>query len=106
MGSVFAVPTAHADDEDDLFDWAGRQDRQVVAITGHTPNSLWATDIRSDAVLLLGSEGDGLPDEVADRCAAQVSIPMVGTAESLNLATATSVVLYELMRRRHEQQGP
>ena len=104
MGSVFAVPTVNATGEDELFDWAGRRSRQVVAITGHTPNSLWTTEIPSDAVLLLGSEGDGLPDHIARRCTTQVSIPMVGTAESLNLATATSVALYDLMRRRIEQQ--
>jgi TrmH family RNA methyltransferase len=100
MGSVFAVPMAHASDVEEMFDWAAQQHRAVVAVTGHTARSLWSADLPADAVLLLGSEGDGLPDDVAARCAAQVAIPMVGTAESLNLATAASVILYEMVRRR------
>jgi len=101
MGSVFAVPTAHTGDTEALFAWAGRHARPVVAVTGHARNTLWRTELPPEGVLLLGSEGDGLPDHVAERCEHQVSIPMVGTAESLNLATAASVMLYEMMRRRN-----
>jgi TrmH family RNA methyltransferase len=51
-------------------------------------------------VLLLGSEGAGVPQDLVDRCDDAVAIPMQGTAESLNLATAAAVLLYELKRRR------
>ena len=101
MGSVFAVPLAHAGDIEEFFTWADRHRRPVVAVTGRADVGLWAAELPPGAALLLGSEGDGLPDEVAGRCGGRVSIPMVGTAESLNLATAASVALYELMRRRH-----
>lgn len=100
MGSLFAVPTAHTDHVDELFDWAADRRRPVVAVTGHTDLSLWQADLADDCVLLLGSEGDGLPDEVAGRCDSAVAIPMQGTAESLNLAIAASLALFELKRRR------
>jgi len=48
--------------------------------------------------LLLGAEGTGLPGEVLARGDLQVRIPMVGTAESLNLAVAAGLLLYEAQR--------
>jgi TrmH family RNA methyltransferase len=47
----------------------------------------------------MGSEGEGLPETVLAQADAAIRIPMVGTAESLNLAVATGVMLYEV--RRH-----
>ncbi len=101
MGSIFHVPLAHAATVDELFDWSAKAGRPVVAVTGHTDRVLWDTELADDCVLLLGSEGDGLADATAARCDTQVMIPMGGTAESLNLAIAGSLVLYELRRRRH-----
>lgn len=100
MGSLFAVPLAHASTADEVLEWADAAGRAVVAVTGHTDHTLWESPLDVDPVLLFGSEGDGLPDDVAARCHQQVSIPMQGTAESLNLAIAASVALYELKRRR------
>jgi TrmH family RNA methyltransferase len=100
MGSLFAVPLAAAESEDALFDWAAAAGRPVVAITGNTTDTLWGATVPAHAVLLMGSEGDGLPDDLVRRCQAALSIPMQGSAESLNLATATSIALFELSRRR------
>lgn len=100
MGSVFAVPMAEIDSPEALFDWADAQGRRIVAITGGAEHGLWTAAVEPDAVLLFGSEGAGLPDEIAARCADRLAIPMEGTAESLNLATAVSVTLFELKRRR------
>lgn len=100
MGSLFAVPVAHAADADALLTWAGTHDRPVYAVTGSGRRDHWDADYPPGTVLLLGSEGPGLPDDLAARCDDSVRIPMTGTAESLNLATAASVILYELARHR------
>lgn len=105
MGSLFALPTAHVDGEDELFTWASQAGRPVVAITGNTDATLWGADLAADSVLLFGSEGDGLPAEAAARADAALAIPMQGTAESLNLATATSVTLFEMSRRRARREN-
>jgi RNA methyltransferase, TrmH family len=47
--------------------------------------------------LCIGSEGEGLPPAIDDACTERVSIPMKGSAESLNAAVATSVLLFEAM---------
>ena len=49
--------------------------------------------------VLLGAEREGLPDEVLAACDAVAAIPMPGDAESLNVAAAGAIVLYELSRR-------
>jgi TrmH family RNA methyltransferase len=100
MGSVFAVPFCAAPDPAELFDWAHRERRPVLAVTGSAAASLWDGPADGRAVLLLGSEGAGLPADLVDRCDDAVAIPMQGTAESLNLATAAAVLLYEFKRRR------
>jgi tRNA G18 (ribose-2'-O)-methylase SpoU len=49
--------------------------------------------------LLLGSEGTGLPADLLEAADLRVAIPMTGTAESLNLAVAAGILLYEVRRR-------
>lgn len=105
MGSLFAVPLAACPDMTTLADWAASDGRRTVAVTGRTERSLWTAAVDPGAVLIFGSEGDGLPDEIAEACDAAVMIPMQGTAESLNLATATSVTVFELARRRETEQA-
>jgi len=100
MGSLFSVPIAALDGADALFEWAAVVGRPVVAITGGAAGTLWRAPIPSTSVLLFGSEGDGLPGEVASMCEAALAIPMQGSAESLNLATAVSIALFEMSRRR------
>lgn len=105
MGSLFAVPVCAVRKADELFSWAAGQHRPVLAVTGSAAESLWNSPLDGGSVLLLGSEGAGLPAEMVDRCDGAVAIPMQGTAESLNLATAAAVLLYELKRRRDNAGG-
>ncbi len=49
--------------------------------------------------VLLGSEAEGLPRHLLDAAGLRVRIPMTGTAESLNLAVAAGVLLYEVRRQ-------
>jgi tRNA G18 (ribose-2'-O)-methylase SpoU len=75
---------------------------QWVAVVELTAASVSpkAMQPRFPAVLVLGSESSGVSEEVL-ACADQaVAIPMLGMANSLNVATASAIALYELMRRR------
>lgn len=98
MGSLFAVPVTHAGTAGEFLDWAGGHRIQVLATSGRAGADLWHTSYRPPLALLFGSEGDGLPGDLLDRATASVRIPMTGTAESLNLAVAASVLLYEAKR--------
>jgi len=50
--------------------------------------------------LVIGSEGSGIPPEIAARCDARITIPCPGPVESLNAAVAASILLYEASRQR------
>jgi RNA methyltransferase, TrmH family len=89
MGAVFRVPTSAFDEP------PGR--RVALVPRGGVP--LPELELDGDVVFVLGAEREGLPDDVLARCDAQASIPQGGDAESLNVAMAGSIALYEAARR-------
>jgi RNA methyltransferase, TrmH family len=88
MGSLFRVPVSDFDEP------AGK--RVALVPSGGIP--LPELDSGGDVVLVLGAERDGLPAEVLERCDERVSIPQPGGGESLNVALAGAIALYELAR--------
>jgi TrmH family RNA methyltransferase len=58
-------------------------------------------DLTGPAAILLGGEGAGLPREVVADARARLTIPMEAPVESLNVAIAASLILYEAARQRH-----
>jgi RNA methyltransferase, TrmH family len=100
MGSLFGIAVAHAPDAGTFFEWARDRAVATVATSGYADQEHWDVDYRAPLAILLGNEGDGLPEEVLARADLRIRIPMVGTAESLNLAVAAGVMLYEARRRQ------
>lgn len=99
MGSVFAVPVSRASVEEFL---AWQKGAGVEVVATHLAGSVDYRTVdygRKPAVLLMGNEQSGLPEELAARADVRVRIPQQGRADSLNLAVATAVMLYEA--RRH-----
>jgi TrmH family RNA methyltransferase len=105
MGSLFAVDVAHVQEADDFFAWAGAQGVQVITTSGRANAEHWSTGYPTPLAVLLGSEGDGLPPDLLARGDRSVRIPMVGTAESLNLSVAAAVMLYEVRRHGVDRPG-
>ena len=103
MGAIFSVPVARAADSDEFFAWAARHDLAVVTTSARAEKSVWEARYPDPLVVMMGSEGPGLADADLRRGSIGVSIPMTGTAESLNLAVATGVVLFEVVRQRRER---
>jgi RNA methyltransferase, TrmH family len=77
-----------------------QQGVQVISTTSHTEASYWDVDLRSPTLILLGNEGAGLSADLAGLADLQVKIPMSATVESLNVATAAALMLYEVRRQR------
>lgn len=88
-GAIFRVP---------LVPWAARPGRQV-ALDARGPASLDDVDLTLPVTIVLGAERTGLPDDLVEACDAVASIAMPGDAESLNVAAAGAIALYELSRR-------
>jgi RNA methyltransferase, TrmH family len=99
MGALFSVPVATAPSADEFLAWAVARRACVAATSARASVSCWDATWRLPLVLLLGSEGTGLPDDLLSAADLQVAIPMTGTAESLNLAVAAGILLYEVRRR-------
>jgi len=89
MGATWRVPVSE-------FDEPGGTRVALVPRNG-TPLRELSTD--GDVVLVLGAEREGLPEEVLARCDMQASIPQPGEAESLNVAVAGAIALYEWRRQ-------
>ena len=99
MGSIFAVPIVHAGLEDFLR-WRRKADIRLVGTHLAGAVDYRTIDYRSKPVMLvMGNEQAGLPDELAAACDDLALIPQAGRADSLNLAVASGVMLFEA--RRH-----
>jgi RNA methyltransferase, TrmH family len=105
MGALFTVPVAAAPTPAQFLAWTAANGVTVVGTSGQAGVACWDADLRPPLALLLGSEGSGLPDELLAAADLSVAIPMTGTAESLNLAVAAGILLYELPRRRWPAAG-
>ena len=100
MGSALRLPVvAGMRTEAALASMTQAGVRTVAAISrgGEDPDTI---DWRGKIALVLGGEGAGLTDDVVARCDARVSIPMVTTVESLNVATAAAILVYAARRSR------
>lgn len=89
----------------DQFMWWADRNRNltIVGAADRAPENYRSADYGARTVLLMGSERDGLDSEQQMLCNRMVSIPMRGRADSLNLAIATSILLYEVLAQ-HESQ--
>jgi TrmH family RNA methyltransferase len=103
MGAIFAQKIVRAT----LDEFARRLHAQKVALIGTSDAA--QQDYHQYAypervVVLMGSERQGLSRAALQLCDAVVSIPMLGKSDSLNLAVATGVVLYEMLNQRREKR--
>lgn len=96
MGAHFALRLMEGLDE------AGLAALQVplVATSSHASREVSQVPLPSPCAWVLGHEGQGVSDAVLTRCALQVRIPQPGGEESLNVAAAAAVCLYESARQR------
>ena len=89
MGSIFRVPLSSFDESPGT--------RIALVPDGGVP--LPELQVDGDVVLVLGAEREGLPPEVLARCDERATVPQPGGGDSLNVAMAGAIALYELARR-------
>lgn len=85
--------------------WTIAQDRRLVLLTTKASTSVYETDYATNDILMVGRESAGVPNEVADLCAAKVRIPMRAELRSINVAISAAVVLAEAMRQTGQFKG-
>jgi TrmH family RNA methyltransferase len=99
MGSIFNVPLARVSEER-FLEWAKTWRGDIVGTHLDAREDFRAVRYRTPALLVMGSEGPGLSPAIAQACSRLVKIPIAGRLDSLNLAVATALVLYEMRRER------
>jgi TrmH family RNA methyltransferase len=100
MGSTFRLPIATGQSLDAAVSRARATGLRVIATTARDGTPLPACDLRRGCAILLGGEGSGLPAAIVEEADERVTIPMQAPVESLNVAIAAALVLYEAARQR------
>ncbi len=95
MGAHFGMHLVEQLQDDQLADLKV----PLVATSSHAENALHQVDLPSPCAWVMGHEGQGVSAELLARCALTVRIPQPGGEESLNVAAASAVCLYESLRR-------
>jgi len=98
-GTVFSVPVASAG-TDETIRWLDRRDVPIVAATPDADLLLTDVDLTGAVAVAVGSEHAGLSARLLSATRVRVRIPMFGRADSLNVATAAAIALYEVVRQR------
>jgi TrmH family RNA methyltransferase len=73
---------------------------RLICTSGHARKSLYQADLRGPLAWVFGNEGSGVSPALSAAAAVQVRIPMPGKAESLNVAAAAAICLFEQVRQR------
>jgi TrmH family RNA methyltransferase len=100
MGSAFRLPIWFGPTYDDALSWCDERGIQTICADVDASLGYGDVDWRSSSALILGPESEGLSSTEIAKSNKAVKIPMQGQAESLNVAVAAGVLLYEAARQR------
>lgn len=104
LGTRFTVPVAEAP-TGEVIAWLRERSIRTVAATPDGATVYTSIPLTGPVAIVTGSEAEGLSDEWLAAADATVAIPMRGVADSLNLATSTALLLYEVVRQRGAVTG-
>jgi TrmH family RNA methyltransferase len=101
-GSLFHLPVARAPDTAQALEALRSRGCRVYAMDAGGESDLYELDLTRPTTFVFGNEAWGLPPEIASLADATVRVPIRGRAESLNLAAAATVCLFEWARQLRE----
>ena len=105
MGSFFEIPVIKMESHKEVLEYANELknkyfDLQIIGTTAKTEQTIHDVDFKKPTILLIGNETSGLSFSYKDMSNTLCKIPMTGSASSLNIACATTVLLSEINRQR------
>ena len=101
MGSAFRLPTAIVRTPLQALKRAHRVNLRCIASVPRTGQPPDAINWKPRTIVFVGGEGSGLSDELISECDEAVTVPMQAPVESLNVAVAGALLVYEARRQRH-----
>lgn len=99
-GEWFRLPIAASPNLVDVVAQYQSQGIQAIATLPQADKNYWEVDLTKPSLLVLGNEGAGLSERLASMADEQVKIPLSAEVESLNVAIAAALLLYEAQRQR------
>lgn len=99
VGTLFTQPVIDVSTEE-IFNWLKLREIQIIASSPDAKVNYTTVDYKKPTAFLVGCEQYGLNRFWLENANVQVSLPMLGKADSLNAATSTTVLLYEALRQR------
>lgn len=98
-GALNKIPVCKSDNlKDDLF-YLQQSGFRIVGCTEKTSVPMYEVNLRGSIAIVMGSEEDGISNDILKMCDVKGKIPMSGTISSLNVGVATGMVLYERTRQ-------
>ena len=103
MGAIFSAKIITTSSDDFLL-WNAKTEIQLVGTSDKAGLDFRDSRYQADMILLMGSEQKGLNSALMNACSSMVSIPMLGKSDSLNLAVATGIILYEITSQLEDEK--
>lgn len=100
MGALYRMPFLYVDDLKETIHTLKEQNIKSYAAHLDGKNTYDKEDYRQGTAFLIGNEGNGLREEIAQCADTWIRIPMCGQVESLNAAVAATVLMFEVSRQR------
>jgi len=103
-GSLFTLPIAYADTET-VIRWLREKAIGLSVTDAKAPVAIHQADLTYPLAFVFGNEAHGVSDTLRKAATVLISIPILGRAESLNVAAAAAICLYEAVRQRRAAAG-
>ena len=101
MGAIFTLDISLCE-RDEFIAFSKQFKGTVIGTALQSSKDYRSADWRAPCIILMGNEQSGLPEKLRDACDQLIKMPMRGRSDSLNLAVATGISLYEFLRNQSE----
>lgn len=100
MGSLFHLPVVQEVSAEEALTWCYGHGYEPAATAMTGASNLYKTDLSRKMAFILGNEANGVSEELQAAAETRLFIPMAGLAESMNVAMAAGIILFEGLRQR------
>jgi 23S rRNA (guanosine2251-2'-O)-methyltransferase len=105
-GALYKIPVCRHDNFMQTVRFLQESGLQLVCCTEKTKDDIYVPDYTAPTAIIMGSEEDGIRNEIIRISDHLAKIPMFGEIESLNVSVSTGVILYEAIRQRTATPAP
>jgi 23S rRNA (guanosine2251-2'-O)-methyltransferase len=99
-GAIFRVPICKVDNLTDTVYLLKDSGLKIVGCTEKTNMTLYQSDYREPVAIIMGSEENGIGNQLQKNCDSLAKIPMAGEIASLNVSVAAAIILFEAVKQR------